>query len=335
MLKYQWSPQQEKFIIAMKKQLEKRSFRIQPEVFFASLVLLRKRGLTLYEAWDEIDEELSDRYGKQFWFLIFCNTISCVFGQKTEISFSDQLKDFNFVESLNSYYQGESYNIMLLEQLKERGYTENEIKYLDDRLFHAKPPHILPVRLQDKALKKAVTDADLSKIIMLYDMQSNPGEKLKYIYHALLNDFQYDIFLFLLERYGKAECLTAKFLELHFLWFGTSEEKMRFNHFYCSYFGKNDPDLWCKAVAFGVLDSVISVALECGADPEWYVFCQKEYKISLRDFMHFIEEAAGELEKRFSTWNEQFRECRYWLSILRAAKIFSQWERSHLAIYIY
>ena len=328
MMKYQWSPSQEKFIIAMKKQFEKKSFWIEPEVFFASLVLLRNRGLTLYEAWDEINEELSDGYGRQFSFLILCNTISCIFGQKTEVSFSDYLKDFNFISSLNSYYQGiESYNKMLLEQLKERGYTTDEIKYLEDQLFHAKPPHILPVRLQDKALKKAITDADLPKIIMLYDMQSNPGEKLKYIYHAFLNNFQYDSFLLLLERYGKVECLTAKFLEHHFLWVGTSEAKMRFNHFYCSYFGKNDPDLWRKAAAFGILDAVISIALECGADPEWYVICQKEYKISLRDFMHFIEEVAGELEKYLSTCDKQFRGYKYWLSILRAAKIFSQWER--------
>lgn len=328
MLKYQWSPQQEKFIIFMKKQFEKRSFLIQPEVFFASLVLLRKRGLTLYEAWDEIDEELSDRYGKQFWFLVFCNTISCIFGQNTAVSCSDHLKDFSFVGSLNSYLQERgSNNQMLLEQLKEKEYTEDEIKYLGEQLFHAKPPHMLPIRLQDKALKKAVTDADLSKIIMLYDMHPSPGEKLKYIYYSLINNFRYDIFLFLLERYGKAECLPVKFLEQHFLWVGSSEKKKRFNHFYCSYFGKNDPDLWRKAVAFGVLDSVISAALECGADPEWYVICQKGYKISLRDFMHFIEEAAEELEKHLSTWDNRFRECRYWQSILRAAKIFSQWEQ--------
>jgi hypothetical protein len=42
--------------------------------------------------------------------------------------------------------------------------------------------------------------------------------------------------------------------------------------------------------------------------------------------MHFIEEAAEELEKHLSTWDKQFKECRYWQSILRAAKIFSQWE---------
>ena len=54
-LKYEWNPWQEQIILAAKKQLDRKSFLIEPEVFFASELLLEGRGMNFFEAWDEIN----------------------------------------------------------------------------------------------------------------------------------------------------------------------------------------------------------------------------------------------------------------------------------------
>ena len=319
-LKYEWNPWQEQIILAAKKQLFRKPFRIEPEVFFASELLLERRGMNFFEAWDEIDEKLSCGHWREFGFMVFCDTISRVLGSKTAGSVSEALADFTFVDSLDSFMESSgSYRIMLLEQLSKNGYPEEEIKFFKDLFLCYDSNWHLPVRLYDKTLKQAVQNADLPAIIMFYDMLADPGEKLKYIYHALLNNEKYDSFLFLLERYGKIESLNPRALEYHFLRSSRSEEKRNFDHFYCTGFGKFDPLFWSKAVAGGRLDAVILTALECGVDPDWYIIDQRGYKISLRDFMHFLDEVADGFLKYL---DQSSKSCRFWRSMLRAAEIF-------------
>ena len=297
-LKHEWTPQQEKIILAAKRQLQRNSFRIYSDVFAASLVLLEKRGMTFDEAWDEITDEISDTYGRSFWYLIFCNTIFLLFKQKNKVSFFHLCKELYFVNKIS-------------ENAKTADYSQS------------KP---LPVRIQTKGLKTAIKELNLPLIIMFYDMEHKPGEKLKYIYHAMLNERRYDYLFSLLERYGNLELLPQEVLESHFLMRGVSEDKLLFNDFYCSRFGKNDPDFWSKVTNHCILDTVILTALKYNIDTSAYIIKDYGYQIPMRDFMHFINEVSIELKKHLSRLDQKSREYKYWNSIIRASEIFSQWE---------
>ena len=298
-LKYEWTPQQEKIILAAKKQLKRNSFRIDIRVFAASLIFLEKKGIPFDHAWDEITDEISDVNGTSFWYLIFCDTIFRLFKQKNTVSFYNLCKELYFDLSWRA------------------------------RVIDSSTVCCLPVRIRTKGLKAAIKELDLPRIIVLYEMDHQPGEKLKYIYHAILNECRYDYFFSLLERYGHLELLSPDVLEKHFFMQGVSEDKLHFNDFYLSNFGKNDPDLWCKATRFCVLDKMILMALKHDIDTSAYIINSNGYKIPMRDFMHFINEISVELKIHLSRWKQQDKkdEYKYWNGILQAAEIFSQWER--------
>ena len=151
-LKHQWNEQQQKIIIAAKKQLERKSFEISLDVAVAVQIALERKNIPFYKGWDDITEDLagSGSFSDPYWYIVF---LQCCASVLTE-------------------------NMCLQKKLRRLPTALND--FLQD-LPHLPEAQHLPERLPDKQLMRAAEIGDLPQIIMRYDMIQNKGQKLKNI----------------------------------------------------------------------------------------------------------------------------------------------------------
>lgn len=294
----------------------KKSFKLDTEAFFGAQWVLRRRGVPFYEAWDEITSDMENYYGNNFLHLVFYQGIASVLSGPAETWCSLQ-NDHRFFSDLKS-----TYNSLLLDTLEQNGCTKNELEHFNYLFNESGTVLRLPVRLPDKMILQAAQEGNFSKLVLLYDMAANKGEKLKNIYHSLLNDGYFELAMKLHERYGGLEKISRHALEFSFLSAKGEENKSLFRKFCCEILDKNDPYFWCKCCQCRVLDKVLLPALESGFSPDGLVINTSKRKVPLRKLLYLM----NELEDSFPNGFPGDRNKRYWENIVSAAQQFSHWE---------
>ena len=131
---------------------------------------------------------------------------------------------------------------------------------------------------------------------MLYDMAQNPGQKMKNIYHALLNNGYYEQAIFLHERYGGLEQINREILKEHFFFTKKNSGELNpFDKFFCLNILPHLPNIWLEAHSFSILDSVLKTVLEHGGIPNGEVMRTATAILHLRDFLLLVDELEEDL----------------------------------------
>lgn len=307
-LKHEWTPQQEKIILAAKKQLKREPFEIQLDITVAVQTVLERKNIPFYEAWDDITADLKGNhcFSEPYWYIIFLQC--CVSVLTKQKNLQQQLSVIP--EAINDFLE---------------------------HLPHLKTPTFLPERLPDKQLASAAENGDLPQIIMLYDMAQNPGQKMKNIYHILLNKGHYEQAIFLHERYGGLDQIDHHILQEHFLFIKNCHcEKKFFDKFFWQNIFPKCPDIWSVAHSYCILDKVLETAFEYEVIPGGTVLKRNYrkshyspviyYKLPLITFLHLVDELKEELEICDPWKISYYSIAKYMKSILEAARIYSAWE---------
>jgi hypothetical protein len=185
----------------------------------------------------------------------------------------------------------------------------------------------------DKQLVSAAMLGNLPQIIMLYDMAQNPGQKMKNIYHILLNNQLYEQVIFLHERYGGLEQVNHRILQEHFF-FSKKYGKKFFDKFFCQNILPQLPYIWHEAQNYCTLDKILTTALEYKVIPKGTIYeiditvdcIRNQFKLPLITFLHLVDELKEEL-KALAPWEvSNYKMVDYMNSILEAARIYSDWE---------
>lgn len=306
MLKHEWTPQQEKIILAAKKQLKRKPFKIPFDITAAVLTVLERKNIPFYEGWDDITADLKgdNCFYEPYWYIVF---LQCCVSVLT--------KQKNLQQQLHLIPAAINDFLNYLPSLEK--------------------PAFLPERLPDKQLASAAENGDLPQIIMLYDMAQNPGQKMKNIYHILLNKGHYEQAIFLHERYGGLDQIDHHILQEHFLFIkGCHCEKNFFDKFFWQNIFPQRPHIWADAHSYCILDKVLKTALECEVIPggtvlkrnyrKYHYSPEINFELPLITFLHLVDELKEELEV-CDPWQVR-NMTKYMNSILEAARIYSAWE---------
>lgn len=292
-LKHQWSEYQANIINALIRVIKGRRFGISYTTVFAVQNILQKRQVEFYDAWGEINAlyaEESHSTSEPFWKLALCQGAGGVLYKPSD-TYSGKKEQFRFFRSVFFSYR-------CLPDMKA-----------------------LPVRIPDRELFNNAVAGNLSNTILLYDMAATKGAKLKNIYHAMLNNHEYEKVMFLHERYGGLEEIDRETLEYHFLFGENKSGKKEFNRFFSENFINDSSDIWRKIYSAGTLDKQIRFMLDIGINPDFPVIenCCKE-KVSLRQLLYFVDEISEAYQYlKVDTGFQTF--C-------NAAKIFVEWEKN-------
>ena len=300
-LKHQRNEEQPKIITEAKIQMERKTFETDLDMISVIQIVLNRRDIPFYEVWRDISSDLKrDSWRDEpFWYSVLLQAGNSVLLRNKA----------NIQQLLRTFPQ------LIVETLED-------LSGLDiDRL---------PVRLPDKNLLLAANAGDLPRIIMLYDMSLNPGQKMKNIYHSLLNQKKYDCALQLHERYGGLDGIDKVVMTEHFLHSGTSDEKKRFDRFFCLNYIKNTPEVWYEASYYGVIDRVMQNVLDNGIAPDKLKVKVGHMEFSLKEYLHFLDEMKIQILKYdpwkdVDPWGSEFK--RFMKSSLKAAEIFVAWEK--------
>ena len=290
-IRHEWSELHGNIINALIRVLQAKKFEISPNTVFAVQSILQKRGVSFFDAWDDISalyRETSWSY--PFWQIALCQGASAVF-YKMSNSYSENKDEFDF--------------------FKKRFFGHRHTPEL---------PHFV-VRIPDKELLENAEKGDLPKTLLLYDMAFNKGAKLKNIYHAMLNKQEYEKVMFLHDRYGGLDTIDNNALANLFLLGEESEQKELFNRFYCETFGKKDSCIWQKMCNYGILDKKIKAALENGIHPELPAIAEGRFKVSLRQLLYFVDEIRQPYQDIGIESNSDM--------FCNAAGIFIKWEKDN------
>jgi hypothetical protein len=305
-LKHQWNDGQAKILTAAKRQLRRKRFFMAKESVVAVQTVLFRRGIPFYDAWSEMTDDMGGKsyFSREFWHTVFIQACSGVLTDTADFS--------DLVKNVPEYFNEKFKNLPAL-----------------------KNPERLPERLPDKELYAAAQNGDLPKIMMLYDMSFNPGQKMKNVYHLLLNQKSYDCALQLHERYGGLDKIQEEILKQHF--FQPGEKKGNFNNFFCRIYKKEKDFLLRKSFDYGVLDQTLIPLLESGLSPEILLIDSSidsvKIQVPLWKFMHFADEIAEQLKRHFP-WSDLCYNSsdsrRFMRSLMTSAEKFSEWERKNL-----
>ena len=324
-LKYQWNEQQHKIIIAAKKQLERKSFEISFDVVVAVQIALERKNIPFYKGWDDLTEDLAGRgfFSDPYWYIAFCKGWDDITEDLADRDFfSNPYWYIVFCQCCASVL---AENMCLQKKLRRLPTEIND--FLQD-LPHLPEPQHLPERLPDNQLMRAAEIGDLPQIIMRYDMIQNQGQKLKNIYHILLNKRLYDQALVLHERYGGLDKIDPEILQEHFfLQANDSEQKQLFNKFFCLEILQKTPDIWVDAHSYCILDKILEIVFECGVVPEGTVIKTSFARLPLREFLLLINELEENLEGFFPWKNVCCKMKNYMKSVLASARIYSEWDK--------
>lgn len=291
-LKHEWNELQTDIISALIKVIRGRRFEISCFTVFAIQNILQKRQVEFYDAWGEINALYAERYNSTyFWKIALCQAAGGVLYKPAD-TYSGKKEQYDFFKDVFFSYR-------CLPDMKP-----------------------LPVRIPDSELFENATSGNLAKTILLYDMAATQGAKLKNIYHAMLNHYEYEKVMFLNERYGGLEQIDRNALEYHFLFGKCDAGKEQFNRFFSDNFGKENSKVWNRMCNAGILDKQIKCMLDIGIDPDASAFdYYYGHIISLRKLLYFVDEIREAYQYlKVDTEFEMF--C-------KAAEIFVEWEKNN------
>ena len=193
-------------------------------------------------------------------------------------------------------------------------------------------PH-LPERLQDKALWEAIRQKDLAKIILLYGFAATKGERLKNMYHILLNAREYSMVMALHREFGGLDVIDRNVLLYHLVY-----AKNTLPEDFTSYVKQLDHGteffLWRGSSVYEEFPQIMLNGLAAGVSPREPIWKRSSCEwVSLRMWAHFLDELRTPLKTslehirgydRFNRYSSAVERMTYSLT---AAQAFVKWEK--------
>ena len=193
-------------------------------------------------------------------------------------------------------------------------------------------PH-LPERLQDKALWEAIRQKDPAKIIVLYGFAATKGERLKNMYHILLNAREYSMVMALHREFGGLDVIDRDVLLYHLVY---AENTLPED--FTSYVKQLDHGkeffLWRSASVYEVFPQIMLNGLAAGVSPQEAIWKRnRDECISLQMWAWFLDELDQPLKEcldnirgcdRYNTYGRAVERMKYSLA---AAQAFVKWEK--------
>ena len=193
-------------------------------------------------------------------------------------------------------------------------------------------PH-LPERLQDKALWEAIRQKDPAKIILLYGFAATKGERLKNMYHILLNAREYSMVMALHREFGGLDVIDRDVLLYHLVY---AENTLPED--FTSYVKQLDHGkeffLWRSASVYEVFPQVMLNGLAAGVSPREAIWKRSRSEcVSLQMWARFLDELKAPLKTslehirgcdRYDTYSSAVERMTYSLT---AAQAFVKWEK--------
>ncbi|MBO5792160.1 MAG: hypothetical protein J6S54_06755 [Lentisphaeria bacterium] len=148
----------------------------------------------------------------------------------------------------------------------------------------------LPERLKEKNLLAAIAAKDVAKIIVLYDLELEQGEKLRNIFNILLNRKAYSILMTLQQMYGGLEQIDRSCLMAHFLNDSSDPGKKAFDGYMIGAGFTFDREMWNRLCVNIPLSSHIQKAFSMGVPLEWPLLENNAFSVSVGRCFSFILE---------------------------------------------
>ena len=193
-------------------------------------------------------------------------------------------------------------------------------------------PH-LPERLQDKALWEAIRRKDAAKIIFLYGCAAKKGEKLKNMYHILLNAREYNIVMALHREFGGLDVIDSSDLLYHVVC-AENELPEDFTAYVKQLDHGKEFFLWRSASYYDVFPQIMLNGLAAGVSPQEAIWKRnRDECISLQMWAWFLDELDQPLKEcldnirdcdRYNTYGRAVERMKYSLA---AAQAFVKWEK--------
>ena len=216
---------------------------------------LEKRPRPFFELWEIVQKNkyftdtlgndstgVWDGYCSHWWITAFCQGAAAVFSGKDPLE-KENFPCFDLV--FDFFFSG-------------RGTGTANVKI----------PH-LPERMKEKRIMTAIAEKAPEKIIVLYDLARNPGEKMKNIFNILLNRRDYTTLMVLEKQYGLLEQIDRKVLWAHIISPVYDPGKKEFDDYLSQKGFKIDRELWEQMCLNRPFCSGIETFLKMGADPRW------------------------------------------------------------------
>lgn len=268
-LKHPWSEEQKEILRALKRKLLQRPFAVERDNY-----VVFQRTL----------QRVMARFGEQKEFYHLWDEIPCDFASR--LSCWD-LRALYLTQAAVGVFTGQ--NPLLRENRELCEYWENNLF----SFAYPRSLQTLPERLPDKNLQEAVRAGDIARIIFLYDSAATPGQKLKNICNILFNNRKYGMLVHLNKIYSCLNFTDKEILSSHLFRSYNSKGKILFDR-WCFSNMKELKNSWSKMMRSGALLDGIITALESGWDPDANAFPASQVKVSLRQFLYFIDEISKE-----------------------------------------
>ncbi|MBO5792158.1 MAG: hypothetical protein J6S54_06745 [Lentisphaeria bacterium] len=320
-LKHPWMPEEAKIILALKKELTHDSLRyVQISMLYDCMHFFQELET---QCGNEADISL-------LWEKCRYYGVPMEYRNWGEMPFRSPLCFHLFCQGAAMVLGG----INLLDRRKIP-----EIMAFYDLFFASakvtEPPH-LPERLQDQAIRRAIDADDTPRVICLYNTSMNQGNKLKNMFHIMLNRKHYDMAMKVHAVCGGLEQIPAEVLWCHCALM-KKECSKDFTDYVRTVPQSRDFSVWHYFSNSEALTDIMFNGLQRGLSPDLPLMKYEEISVSLRRWAYFTDEMSEEI----SEWSEKLpREQGGWRGNcdkgirrlnerLETAKRFVLWEKEN------
>ena len=138
----------------------------------------------------------------------------------------------------------------------------------------------------------AIAEKAPEKIIVLYDLARNPGEKMKNIFNMLLNRRDYAALMVLEKQYGLLEQIDRKVLWAHIISPAYDPGKKEFDDHLIRKGFKIDQELWEQMCLNRPFCDGIETFLKMGAEPQWPLLQNELFSVPMERVWAWLYEFA-------------------------------------------